>query len=93
MILKNESNRMRIYTLPHEDVCGDECLCTQSQHAQTVHDPKTGLKSVRMVPLQIPASVHIPAGAESEDLPECAKDIASIAADLKSRVLTVKKGS
>jgi hypothetical protein len=92
MILKNESNRMRIYTLPHEDVCVDKCFCTSSQHAQSVHDPKTGIKSVRMVSLLVPVSVHIPAQGESADLPECSK-VASIAADLKSRVLTVKKGS
>jgi hypothetical protein len=57
-----------------------------------VHDPKTGVKSVRMVPLSIPASVHIPAKSESEDLPDCSR-VESIAVDLKSRILTVKKGS
>ena len=70
MRLKNNTKRMVVVTLPHDEVCGAECYCTPTSHLQGVHDRMTGDKGVREVSLRVPRSLHIPAGKETEELPD-----------------------
>jgi len=93
MVLQNRTNRMRVYTLAHDEVCaGGDCICSPVEHTQQVHDGKTGVVGVRQIFMNVPRSVHVPARGVSEDLPEVALKSRQIAADIRARVL-VQKGS
>ena len=70
MKLANDSNRMVILTLSHSEVCGDKCYCTERKHLQSVHDRVTGDVGVREILISAPASLYIPAGTTTEELPE-----------------------
>jgi hypothetical protein len=70
MRLKNLTKRMVVLTCPHDEVCHEECHCVPVEHMQTAHNPATGDVGVRQVAMRLPQSVHIPAGAETEELPE-----------------------
>jgi hypothetical protein len=61
---------MVVVVLPHDEVCNEQCYCTATQHLQTAHNPTTGDVGTRQIELQVAKSLYLPAGAESEDLPE-----------------------
>jgi hypothetical protein len=88
MTLQNTSNRMQVYTLAHVDSCKDECFCTSTEHAQTVHDSKTGVKSLRMIPMLVPAAVYLPVG-ETVELSDSALT-PQMQADIDNKILSVK---
>jgi hypothetical protein len=93
MIFQNNTKRLLVYTLTHEEACTEEaCTCTQIEHAQTTHDSKSGAKGVRMIPRNVPASLFIPAGA-SVEAPESALKVSRVKADEAARIISVKKGS
>ena len=91
MTLTNKTKGMLVYTLPHAEVCNASCLCTVQEHGQTAHDPKTGAKGLRMVPVKVPASLYIPAG-ESVEVSEQVASASKIQKDIKAKIL-VRKGS
>ena len=70
MKLKNFTKRMIVVTLPHAEVCVENCYCTATVHSQTVHNPKTGDVGIRQFSILVPMSLHIPAGAVTADLPD-----------------------
>jgi hypothetical protein len=90
MVLKNNTARMRVYTLPHAEVCESECLCVSTPHLQGVLDPSTGERGVREVSVRVPKAVHIPGRGLSEDLPAAVLKCKRIAADIDSGLLSVK---
>lgn len=90
MVLFNKTNRMKVYTLSHNEVCDAECLCTPGKHLQTVLDTKTGNKGVREVSVLVPMSVHIPGGGTSAELPLAVLKSKKIAADRAAGLLIVK---
>ena len=92
MILQNNTKRLLIYTLSHEETCTDACGCTAQEHLQQVHNPKTGDRSVRMLNLSVPVSLYIP-GGEQVEAPDSALGCKQIKADVAAKILTVKKGS
>jgi hypothetical protein len=93
MFLQNKTRRMKIYVLPHDEVCNQECYCAQGKHLQTVHDPRTGERGVREIGLSVPMSVHIPAGGVSEELSSAVLECKQIAADVAAGSLVVVKGN
>ena len=91
MILQNSTKGMRIYTLPHDEVCSDDsCLCTKQEHAQTTHDRRSGARGVRMIPLLVPKSIHIPAGG-SVEVAESELQCVKIKTDLQAKILVKKE--
>jgi hypothetical protein len=78
MKLVNDSKRMVILTLPHDEVCGDKCYCTERKHLQGVHDRTTGAIGVREVSLLVPVSLYIPAGATTDELPDVFGDARAV---------------
>ena len=93
MILQNKTNRMRVYTLAHEEACIDGCSCAKQDYAQTVHDPRTGNKGVRIISLSIPVSLSILARSETSELPDSVLSVTAIAKDVKAGYLTVKRSA
>ena len=90
MVLYNKTNRMKVYTLPHDEVCGGECLCTSGKHLQTALDAGTGEKGLREVTLLVPRSIHIPGKGCSENLPATVCKCVRVAADIDAGLLSVK---
>jgi len=70
MKLKNFTKRLFVVTLPHDEVCAEQCYCTNTQHLQSVHNPKTGDVGIRQVDMRVPVSLHVLVKAETEELPE-----------------------
>jgi len=84
---KNVSKRMQVFSLPHEFVCEGACQCAKGEHRQRSHNPATGDVGERHIELTICSSVHLPAGHESEALPESVRNVPEIAAALRSGTL------
>jgi hypothetical protein len=87
MRLKNLSKRMVVIVLPHNEVCAEQCYCSATQHLQTAHNPATGDVGVRQLAMQVAKSMYLPAGAESEDLPEAFLRAQQVRSGIANRTL------